>query len=522
MNEDFKYLFHYLEKEGITIDKTEFLYQIKSHPDYPSLLSISDTLTFFSVENQAIQVDATEIELLPEQFIALLTKESGTQFLYLVQEIENSYFLFEEGKNVPISKADLIDKWRGIALLAEKSEDVPVKAKKSYNWVLPALCFVLFLGQLFMFEANVATKLFFGFSIIGFLFSIAALKDLFETKNELLTKFCNLSTSTSCTSVVSSNKWAIFKLINFSDLSIIFFTAQFIGLFTFLLAGNGAAFFQIQIVLLLASVPVLFLSVYFQKFVEKKWCPICLVIGAIIIAELAYLGQITPAEFSVSYQSILLIGLLYLFVTTAWLGLKKILTAQKELKEFKLKANRFLRNYQIFKNSLLSKERVDLPFTHIVLGNKESDVQLSILTNPFCGHCKDAHQIIESILEKYDKNLQVKIIFKANIEDQNEQTKLFFRSLMGIYLEKGEAFFKTALHDWFSHKNMEKWLAQYQLEEMNTKKIDATFNLQNSWCQTNDFNFTPEIFVNGYLFPEAYERENLELYITELIEDKNF
>lgn len=47
MDENFNFLFYYLEKENLTIDKSEFLFQIQSHPDYPSSLSIADTLSFF-------------------------------------------------------------------------------------------------------------------------------------------------------------------------------------------------------------------------------------------------------------------------------------------------------------------------------------------------------------------------------------------------------------------------------------------------------------------------------------------
>lgn len=42
----FNYLFQYLEKEDIKVDKAEFLFQIQSHPGYPSVLAISDALTF--------------------------------------------------------------------------------------------------------------------------------------------------------------------------------------------------------------------------------------------------------------------------------------------------------------------------------------------------------------------------------------------------------------------------------------------------------------------------------------------
>lgn len=52
MNENFNSLFQYLEKENITIYKTEFEFQIQSHPEYPSLLSIAAALSFFNIDNQ--------------------------------------------------------------------------------------------------------------------------------------------------------------------------------------------------------------------------------------------------------------------------------------------------------------------------------------------------------------------------------------------------------------------------------------------------------------------------------------
>lgn len=49
MNQNFKILFKYLEKEDIIVDKTEFVFQIQSHPDYPSVLAVADALIFFNI-----------------------------------------------------------------------------------------------------------------------------------------------------------------------------------------------------------------------------------------------------------------------------------------------------------------------------------------------------------------------------------------------------------------------------------------------------------------------------------------
>jgi len=61
MEENFNFLFYYLEKKNSTIDKSEFLFQIQSNPDYTSLLSIADTLSFFNINNGTIRLAGSEI-----------------------------------------------------------------------------------------------------------------------------------------------------------------------------------------------------------------------------------------------------------------------------------------------------------------------------------------------------------------------------------------------------------------------------------------------------------------------------
>lgn len=75
MTENYNYLFQYLEKEGIYVDKNEFLFQIQSHPDYPSLLSVADTMSFFGVITCVIRVSFSDLEDLPNRFVTILNEE---------------------------------------------------------------------------------------------------------------------------------------------------------------------------------------------------------------------------------------------------------------------------------------------------------------------------------------------------------------------------------------------------------------------------------------------------------------
>jgi hypothetical protein len=92
MTENYNYLFFYLDKEEILLDKSEFLFQIQSHPDYPSLLSIADTLSFFKINNGATPATISEIELLPERFVASLKEEKNNHNFTLLRKKEKLIF----------------------------------------------------------------------------------------------------------------------------------------------------------------------------------------------------------------------------------------------------------------------------------------------------------------------------------------------------------------------------------------------------------------------------------------------
>jgi len=56
----FNCIFQYLNKDGVEIDKPEFLLQLQSHPDYPNLLAIVDTLNFFDISANAFKITQEE------------------------------------------------------------------------------------------------------------------------------------------------------------------------------------------------------------------------------------------------------------------------------------------------------------------------------------------------------------------------------------------------------------------------------------------------------------------------------
>ncbi len=243
LNSSFNYLFEYLKKEEIIIDEKEFEFQIQSHPDFPSLLAISDTLNFFDIKNEVIRVEKTELDILPNYFIALLNVVGDKPSLFYIEKNKENYFYKEENKFINISLQEIKERWGGIVMLIEKNEINKVINKKKQNFFIYCSFVIVFLLILCMSDEKLSAKLFFIFPIIGIIFSLAAIKDLLGTKSVLLNEFCNLTASTNCTTVVDSKKWKFFEIISFSDLSILFFGSQLISLFVFLISLNAEAFF---------------------------------------------------------------------------------------------------------------------------------------------------------------------------------------------------------------------------------------------------------------------------------------
>ncbi len=284
--------------------------------------------------------------------------------------------------------------------------------------------------------------------------------------------------------------------------------------------NQGLEVLCFQKTILFFSIPFLLLSIYYQKFVEKKWCPICLIIISILITEIAVLSFLSNLEYNFVQQAITF-GFVFTGSYLSWKGLKQLLTVKKELKENQLKSNRFEKNYDLFKTKLLSENNIVPPTNGVILGNQYAKTNITIVSNPFCGHCKEVHTILDKIVEKNKDNLNIKIILRTNLESLDEDSKKLFRGLLYLYYNQGSLAFSKSLKEWFDKRDIKDWLNAYYTEN-NFNEIDLILQNHLSWTNENEYTFTPAIFINGYEYPKMYDRKNLAYFISEIIEDTDF
>ncbi|WP_284651346.1 vitamin K epoxide reductase family protein [Flavobacterium terrisoli] len=519
MNKTFSALSSYLKKENIIIDEVELEFQILSHPEPDSILAISDALNFFNIENVVTRVDFSNLEELPNNFLALLHKERKGVELNHIEKIENDRYILNKNNPQTKSESFLEERWTRIVLLANSNNDFPIKKRNSFSWLIPVVSFAIIFLCIILSERNSSDKLFVLIPFIGIIFSTSVFKELFGIDNKLVDSFCNITTSTSCKEIINSSKWKVFNYLKFSDLSIVFFASQFIYNILFLIFSEQSGYMLLQKNLVIISIPLILISLYYQKFVEKKWCPICISISLLLIFEVLYFF-IVDFENQILIKDLLVLIGTGLFVSTTWFFIKNQLLKIKELKEFQYKALRFKKNYDLFKTNLISKKKIELPHNAMQLGDIESKTIITLISNPFCGHCKEAHQNIEKLLIKSKFKICVQIILKTNFNFESDENKNVFRTLLDIYHQEGELKFNEAIKNWYQVRNTQKWLESHHvLNKSELSPIDTTLNDWHKWCSENKIQFTPTIFVNGYEYPQIYDRGDLEFFINDLIED---
>lgn len=514
-------VFKYLKEEGISINQKEFKYQFKSHPDSPSLLAICDTLNFFGIDNGALRIDNSEINSLPDAFIANLKNNNNKELSFITKK-KDSYFISNDTKLKKITQSELSTIWNNIVLLIEKGEENNLVLKKetkiNYYLILPFLLSFLFI--LYKTFSSFWTLGFYLFPIVGFILSLGALKSLFKTKSNFFNKLCNVTSNTDCESVISSSKWDLFNKLSFSDLSITFFATQLIALFVIGFTNNYTSYFLIQKILLLSSFPIILVSIYYQKFVEKKWCPICLLIISVILLELVYVTIFQDVIFNAfNIVSVLIYFFIGFSTLLVWFTLKKSFIKANELKENELKANRFRRNYFVFKNALVGNQKYEIPEELSLSNNKKALINIDLITSPFCGFCKDPHFMLQEIKKNYGDTINVRTIYFFDIYDeQDDSLKQFHRNLLYINQPSKEEEFDNAMSDWYSNKDVDSWMRKYG-EVFDSKRIDLLLKSQYDWCNRYKLNFTPCLFINGYKYPEAYDLGDLKYFIQDIIED---
>ncbi|WP_281322871.1 vitamin K epoxide reductase family protein [Flavobacterium aestivum] len=494
--------------------KEEFEELFLSHPNYPSVFAITDSLDMLSIENIAIKVPKEQLGELPLSFLAIYNDD-----LVLVTKNDKTIQIeTEKGVKSIVTIDDFCKGWNGVIVAIEPNQVIITEGEINIKWItygIPTVSLILL--SIFYNNYSLSNAILLFTSVVGVLVSIFIVQEKFGLKNEIVSKFCNINANVSCDSVIKSEKGDINKWMGFTDLPLLFFSINVVSILL-----NPIYSSKIIGLLSLFSFPVILYSIWLQKFQIKKWCMLCLVVSAILVLQ-GLIGYFLEQPL---VTDIVINDFSYLFsvivCTSLWLMIKPVLEtkfkAENEVKELK----KFKRSYSVFE--FLSKEVPVMDgfakLKGIQFGNNNSSVGLSIFLSPSCGHCHKAFEDAINLVRKYPEKVFLKVLFNINPENNDNPYKAVVDSLLEInnsFPEKiGEA-----ISDWHIHKmGLEPWLKKWKVAAI-SMKVNQQIQQQYDWCLENEFNYTPVKIVNGKKFPNEYSISELKYFLNDFSEEKD-
>lgn len=487
----------------------EFHFQFNSHPSYPSALAFSDTLNFMGVKNDAYQLEKKYWDELPENFITIYKNNFA-----LVKRNNNQVKVFSD-KEEQISFDELKTHSTDFILLFEKTTDEKVSAKNhSFQNVIVLIAFAILLSISF-FNWNVWAFTFQILSLVGVYLFWEIFKGKFGKESPVLQNFCGMgakqNTGTDACNTIIQSKDFQFLGLSFSDFGFIYFIG--LSILPLFIVKTSVLFLIISSLATLS----IFYSVYYQVS-KKSFCKVCgLVIGILIVQfSLAFF------QFKTEFQWTEVLISAFVFMIS-FLGVDSFSKTNEEKEKYRkenIKNLRFKRNYNIFKEQLLKEEnKIDFKVKEggFILGNPSASLKISVVSNPFCGYCKDAHLLLEKLVEEKRGELQVHIRFNYGGKNDKELTELL-TIFKNIYQNLGEKKFNEVLNYWYSTRNLDSVKDKYPfLDEIDLSDI-ISLSQDNA---ENRLNFTPNLIINDWQFPKHYEREDILYFIEELLEDED-
>lgn len=497
---------------------------ILSHPDYPSLLTVFDTLQKFKIETLAVNISPEKIQEIPLPCITQVKKEGKSLFFVLnrISDEEIEYF-DDKNKLVRVVKEQFIKIWTGNCLLAEATEEsneVDIEKKLFSQNLLNGLKIgvgLLFFAWIVITFIN--SEAIADFTLASYMAIYAILKILgmivggillwfdFDKYNQTLQNFCTgANEKINCNSVLDSKHSKLFKgTLSLSELSF----AYFFGTFSFLVL-QGFSYNALNTLggISFISLPIIAFSFYYQGFIIKQWCKFCIIIQAVLSLEIivSFFGEFYNINFRLN--TIFLLALILLPIL-AWKLVKPLLKAEKETNSYKRKFRKLKNNPEVLEGLLLKSRKIRNSTIGLGISTFNPFAKHDVIKvcNPYCGYCANAHPILEELVNSGSINLQI-LFTTESFDGESGKLVSHFLAIDDFGDEKHT---RKALDDWYlaDQKNYEAFAKKYPMNG-ELKKQKNKVEAMRRWGNEENITYTPAIFINGYELPREYSIEELK------------
>lgn len=489
-----------LSRNSIYASRKNIYKVLCSDPTYPSLASVSSTLSFFGVKTNAFITDLEHLKLYKDVIVHL--KNADGHFFVMIKIDDNNIILYD-GEKTPLTINEFKNLWDGVLLIPD-AVATSKGSKNLFKYILPFMAIMVFMAYCLFFTDNKLSIMIFS-DLIGGICSIMLFNQYLY--DFIGNPFCKIGNKIDCGYVAQMNPFAKFINIDLPVVGIFFFIFDILYLVLY-----GMLDILISSVYILSSSFMLTLLLY-QIFKIKKYCIYCLIIAFIVVCKLLF---VFPININVSSISVLYF-LLSAFI--AYLlcyiihknGIENKQSLNNEINLLKLK-----RNINIFRYLNKGNYDIYLPTDKALkFGNEKCDLIITTIIDLDCKHCHKLVEEVSALIRMFPDKFLWNLILDGHNVNQVVDKQFTNENWRQLYL--------------YSKYEISEDLCLAALKHLRFKRKHFNYsnNVLECYKQMLDdlkkvvVNHYPIILINGIILPQEYAVSDLQYIRSEYFVKNN-
>ena len=243
-----------------------------------NIMRIGYMMNNYKISNSAICVEDKSVDIfsLPLPFVAVV----NTEFLIINQVTEKAVNIINK-TNVNISLKSFLRRWSGVALIISKNDQSQEKKYRHnriyelFNKLVNILIFLflIILCSLLLFynqiNKSISIILLLIINSIGAYITYLLLKKELNMHSEFIDKICGFYRNSSCNNSLKSTTNPLFNYFSLSELGFSYFISNIC-----LILISPINILWLSFINLL-TLPFSLWSIFYQKYIAKQWCILC-------------------------------------------------------------------------------------------------------------------------------------------------------------------------------------------------------------------------------------------------------
>ncbi|MCG8475670.1 MAG: hypothetical protein MI784_09365 [Cytophagales bacterium] len=499
-----------LEDSRQVFDDTYLEQRLLSHPNYPSLQAVTDTLEGLGINHLTAKITKESIERLPELFLAKLRDATG-ESMVLVERKGQNYLIIAGSSRFYVSSEELKEYWTGSVLVVDAN--TPDRKYYSHILVLSAGLLALTIGVLLL-SGSWLWAGYLALGTTGCLLSAGLLQEQHGEGNFLRQIFG--------TDKVRLN-WQLpigrFRRYfrNHADeiLAFYFFSTSLTALFSLVLSMQ---FPRSLVWLALAGLPYSILLLL-RNYRQTARLILSGLLGAQAILLVA--AQLFSPNFA-DTKHLLLFGVISCLLVAVWSFVKRLWKKSRQFTQASVSLLAFQRNENLF----LAQHIMQSPLKEFFwegnifcIGPSGSDLVLTTVLCPECSRSRALYQNLRKQTEISGQNFEWQLVF-YNRKGSSSYC-LISRMMIDVFLQLGPICGSQAVDEWCQTYGDEglalRWKEKWSEKIKGNSRLAKEYALlHRRWCKDNGIRQVPAVTVNGKHLQPPYQPEDVVIFLTRL------